>query len=153
VNDVRLGEARKGVSDFVPGYVASASSWVGAPRNTPAEIVDELNREINVVLPDSKSGGRRRRCAATPVYSQVAQGDPGGQHQGVVRSVVRRRGFITLVPCAHDALLHRIVFFRPETGLGMDGAAVQEESDYRRSVRVRSCIRPLSATVWPLALI
>jgi 2-methylcitrate dehydratase PrpD len=30
--------------------------------------------------------------------------------------------------------------------------AVQEESDYQRSVRVRSCIRPLSAAVWPLAL-
>jgi len=30
--------------------------------------------------------------------------------------------------------------------------AVQEESDYLRSVRVRSCIRPLSAAVWPLAL-
>src|SRR5258706_9123003 len=27
--------------------------------------------------------------------------------------------------------------------------AVQEESDYQRSVRVRSCIRPLSAAVWP----
>ena len=30
--------------------------------------------------------------------------------------------------------------------------AVQEEFDYQRSVRVRSCIRPLSAAVWPLAL-
>src|SRR5262245_49825212 len=30
--------------------------------------------------------------------------------------------------------------------------AMQEESDYQRSVRVRSCIRPLSAAVWPLAL-
>jgi hypothetical protein len=30
--------------------------------------------------------------------------------------------------------------------------AVQEESDYQRSVRVRSRIRPLSAAVWPLAL-
>jgi hypothetical protein len=30
--------------------------------------------------------------------------------------------------------------------------AVQEESEYQRSVRVRSCIRPLSAAVWPLAL-
>jgi hypothetical protein len=27
-----------------------------------------------------------------------------------------------------------------------------KESDYQRSVRVRSCIRPLSAAVWPLAL-
>ena len=30
--------------------------------------------------------------------------------------------------------------------------AVQEEFDYQRSVRVRSCIRPLNAAVWPLAL-
>src|SRR3954453_16482785 len=30
--------------------------------------------------------------------------------------------------------------------------AVQEESDYQRSVRGRSCIRPLSTAVWPLAL-
>jgi len=30
--------------------------------------------------------------------------------------------------------------------------AVQEESDYQRSVRVQPCIRPLNAAVWLLAL-
>jgi tripartite-type tricarboxylate transporter receptor subunit TctC len=40
------------VSDFVPGYEASA--WLGfcAPRNTPAVVVDRLNREINLAIAD-----------------------------------------------------------------------------------------------------
>ena len=40
------------VAEFVPGY--EASSWFGicAPRNTPAEIIDKLNREINAGLTD-----------------------------------------------------------------------------------------------------
>jgi tripartite-type tricarboxylate transporter receptor subunit TctC len=39
-------------AEFVPGY--EASSWAGicAPRNTPAEIIDKLNREINAGLTD-----------------------------------------------------------------------------------------------------
>jgi tripartite-type tricarboxylate transporter receptor subunit TctC len=40
------------VSDFVPGYEASAFWGVGAPRTTPAEIVDKLNKEINTALGD-----------------------------------------------------------------------------------------------------
>jgi tripartite-type tricarboxylate transporter receptor subunit TctC len=40
------------VGDFVPGYESSAWYGVGVPRNTPAEIIDELNREINVGLAD-----------------------------------------------------------------------------------------------------
>jgi tripartite-type tricarboxylate transporter receptor subunit TctC len=46
------------VSDFVPGYEASAFWGVGAPRNTPAEIIDKLNKEINAVNP-----ARKRRLA------------------------------------------------------------------------------------------
>jgi tripartite-type tricarboxylate transporter receptor subunit TctC len=38
--------------DFVPGYEASAWYGVGAPRNTPAAIIDRLNREINAALAD-----------------------------------------------------------------------------------------------------
>jgi tripartite-type tricarboxylate transporter receptor subunit TctC len=38
--------------DFVPGYEASAWYGVGAPRNTPAAIIDRLNREINSALAD-----------------------------------------------------------------------------------------------------
>jgi tripartite-type tricarboxylate transporter receptor subunit TctC len=40
------------VNDFVLGYEASAVSGLGAPRNTPAEIIDKLNKEINAALAD-----------------------------------------------------------------------------------------------------
>src|SRR6516225_6065713 len=40
------------VGDFVPGYEASALQGVGAPKETPAEIVDKLNKEINAGLVD-----------------------------------------------------------------------------------------------------
>jgi tripartite-type tricarboxylate transporter receptor subunit TctC len=42
------------VGDFVPGYEASAWWGIGAPRNTPAEIVDRLNQTINAGLADPK---------------------------------------------------------------------------------------------------
>jgi tripartite-type tricarboxylate transporter receptor subunit TctC len=38
------------VGDFVPGYEASSVYGLGAPRNTPAEIIDRLNKEINAAL-------------------------------------------------------------------------------------------------------
>src|SRR5262245_57592972 len=42
------------VSDVVPGYEASTWFGVGAPRNTPVEIVERLNKEINAGLADPK---------------------------------------------------------------------------------------------------
>jgi len=42
------------IGDFVPGYEASGWLGIGAPKNTPTEIVDKLNREINAVLADSR---------------------------------------------------------------------------------------------------
>jgi tripartite-type tricarboxylate transporter receptor subunit TctC len=42
------------VGDFVPGYEATAWFGVAAPRNTPTEIVDKLNGEINTALADPK---------------------------------------------------------------------------------------------------
>jgi tripartite-type tricarboxylate transporter receptor subunit TctC len=45
------------VGDFLPGYEASAING-GAPRNTPEEIVEKLNREINAGLADSEIKGR-----------------------------------------------------------------------------------------------
>ena len=42
------------VGDFVPGYEASIWFGVGAPRNTPAEVVDKLNKEINAGLADPR---------------------------------------------------------------------------------------------------
>src|SRR6266481_7686092 len=40
------------VGEYVPGYEASSLYGVAAPSNTPAEIVDKLNREINAALAD-----------------------------------------------------------------------------------------------------
>jgi tripartite-type tricarboxylate transporter receptor subunit TctC len=46
------------LSDFVPGYESSAWLGLGAPRNTPAEIVHKLNKEINAALADPKIKAR-----------------------------------------------------------------------------------------------
>jgi len=42
------------VSEFVPGYEASAWWGIGVPRNTPVEIIEKLNKEINAALADAK---------------------------------------------------------------------------------------------------
>ena len=46
------------VSEFVPGYEASAWWGVGAPKDTPADIVEKLNKEINAALADPKMKAR-----------------------------------------------------------------------------------------------
>jgi tripartite-type tricarboxylate transporter receptor subunit TctC len=46
------------IGDFLPGYEASVWAGIGAPKNTPAEIIDKLNREINAGLADSKIKAR-----------------------------------------------------------------------------------------------
>ncbi len=42
------------VGEFVPGYEATAWFGIGAPKNTPTEIVDRLNTEVNAGLADPK---------------------------------------------------------------------------------------------------
>jgi tripartite-type tricarboxylate transporter receptor subunit TctC len=42
----------------VPGYEATAVYGCGAPKNTPTEIVDKLNHEINAILGDAKVKAR-----------------------------------------------------------------------------------------------
>jgi tripartite-type tricarboxylate transporter receptor subunit TctC len=46
------------VADFLPGYESSAWFGIGAPRSTPADIVEKLNKEINVALADPKMKAR-----------------------------------------------------------------------------------------------
>jgi tripartite-type tricarboxylate transporter receptor subunit TctC len=46
------------VAEFVPGYESSSWYGVGAPKGTPAEIVDKLNREVNAALADPKMKAR-----------------------------------------------------------------------------------------------
>jgi tripartite-type tricarboxylate transporter receptor subunit TctC len=46
------------VGDFVPGFETSAWGGIGAPKDTPGEIIDKLNREINAALADPKMNAR-----------------------------------------------------------------------------------------------
>jgi tripartite-type tricarboxylate transporter receptor subunit TctC len=46
------------VAEFVPGYEASGWFGIGAPKNTPIEIIQTLNREINAGLADPKMKAR-----------------------------------------------------------------------------------------------
>jgi tripartite-type tricarboxylate transporter receptor subunit TctC len=54
------------VGDFVPGYEASNWYGVGIPKNTPAEIIDKLNKEINAALSDPRMQARLADLGATP---------------------------------------------------------------------------------------
>jgi tripartite-type tricarboxylate transporter receptor subunit TctC len=60
------------VGDFVPGYEASTWNGVCAPRNTPVEIVDTLNREINAGLADPKIKARLAEMGAWVVPGSPA---------------------------------------------------------------------------------
>jgi tripartite-type tricarboxylate transporter receptor subunit TctC len=46
------------VAEFIPGYEASNWWGIGAPKNTPAAIVDKLNQEINAAFADPKMKAR-----------------------------------------------------------------------------------------------
>jgi tripartite-type tricarboxylate transporter receptor subunit TctC len=53
------------VGDFIPGYEASTWSGIGAPKGTPAEIIDKLNKEINAGLVDPKVKARLANMGST----------------------------------------------------------------------------------------
>jgi len=55
------------VGDFVPGYEASTWVGIGAPKNTPAEIIDTLNREINAAFADSGFRARLAEVGGMPL--------------------------------------------------------------------------------------
>jgi tripartite-type tricarboxylate transporter receptor subunit TctC len=53
------------VGEFVPGFEASTVYGVGAPKNTPSEIIDKLNKEINAAPADPKIKARLAYMGAT----------------------------------------------------------------------------------------
>ena len=61
------------VGDFLPGYEASAWYGVGAPRGTPDEIVERLNRELNVALADPATQARIAELGGTPLPGSPAE--------------------------------------------------------------------------------
>ena len=60
------------VGEFVPGFEASHWFGIGAPRNTPAEIVDKLNKEINAALADPNMKARLADLGGTVLVGSPA---------------------------------------------------------------------------------
>jgi tripartite-type tricarboxylate transporter receptor subunit TctC len=58
--------------DFLPGYEASAFYGIGAPKNTPTEVVNKLNREINTALADPQMKSRLADLGGTVLTGSPA---------------------------------------------------------------------------------
>ena len=61
------------VGDFVPGYETSNWFGIGAPRNTPAEIVERINKEVNAGLANSKLKDRIFDLGGSPLVLSPAE--------------------------------------------------------------------------------
>jgi tripartite-type tricarboxylate transporter receptor subunit TctC len=76
VTGVGLSDALPGVpnaAEFVPGYEVSVWDAIGAPSNTPPEIIAKLNKAINVALADPKLQARFTDLGAEPMIMTPAQ--------------------------------------------------------------------------------
>jgi tripartite-type tricarboxylate transporter receptor subunit TctC len=60
------------VADTLPGFESSAWNGLAAPKNTPAEIVERLNSQVNAGLADSRLKARFAELSGTPVGGQPA---------------------------------------------------------------------------------
>jgi tripartite-type tricarboxylate transporter receptor subunit TctC len=60
------------LGEFVPGYEASAWYGLGAPKGTPAAIIERLNRETNAALMDPKMAARLAEFGGTPLVGSPA---------------------------------------------------------------------------------
>jgi tripartite-type tricarboxylate transporter receptor subunit TctC len=61
------------VGEFVPGYEASAIGGLGAPKGTPADVIDKLNREINAGLADPRIKARFADLGLAPLARSPAE--------------------------------------------------------------------------------
>jgi tripartite-type tricarboxylate transporter receptor subunit TctC len=61
------------IGDFVPGYEASGFAGIGVPRNTPAEIIALLNKELNAGVADAKVQQRITELGGTPLGGSPAE--------------------------------------------------------------------------------
>ena len=61
------------VGDFVSGYEASGFAGIGVPRNTPAEIIGLLNKELNAGVADPKVRARITELGGTPLGGSSAE--------------------------------------------------------------------------------
>jgi tripartite-type tricarboxylate transporter receptor subunit TctC len=61
------------MGEFVPGFEAGSWWGAGVPKDTPVEIVDKLNKEINAGLADPKLKRRLAELGTTPLVFTPAQ--------------------------------------------------------------------------------
>jgi tripartite-type tricarboxylate transporter receptor subunit TctC len=61
------------VGEFLPGFESSSFYGIGAPRSTPVEIVELLNKEINAALADPKLKARLLDLGGTPLNGSPAE--------------------------------------------------------------------------------
>jgi len=61
------------LADFLPGYDASNWKGIGAPKNTPADIVEKLNKEVSAALADPAIKSRFADFGTTPFSSSPAE--------------------------------------------------------------------------------
>jgi tripartite-type tricarboxylate transporter receptor subunit TctC len=61
------------MNEFVPGYDGSGWLAIGAPKGTPADIIDRLNTEIKAVVADPKFKARLVSVGIEPVQMTPAQ--------------------------------------------------------------------------------
>ncbi len=60
------------MGEFVPGYESTVMDGVGVPKNTPPEIIDKLNKEINAGLADAKINARLANLGVTALAGSPA---------------------------------------------------------------------------------
>jgi tripartite-type tricarboxylate transporter receptor subunit TctC len=60
------------ISDSVPGYEVTGWLGFGAPKGTPAEIVEKLNREISIILADPTINARLLELGSVPFAGSSA---------------------------------------------------------------------------------
>jgi tripartite-type tricarboxylate transporter receptor subunit TctC len=77
------------VGDFVSGYEASGWNGIGAPRNTPAWIIDLLNREINAALSEPAL-----QAQLTGLGGTAAPTSPAGFEQLIIEDAEKWRGVV-----------------------------------------------------------
>ena len=61
------------IGEFVPGYEASAWTGLGAPKNTPADIIERLNVEVNAALADPRIKARLTDLGASGLVGSSAE--------------------------------------------------------------------------------
>jgi tripartite-type tricarboxylate transporter receptor subunit TctC len=61
------------IAEVVPGYEASGWIGIGAPANTPAEIINRLNKEVNAALVDPKIVARLAELGVEPMSMTPAE--------------------------------------------------------------------------------